>query len=304
MKQFGNKILSIVFVIFVMCVSLTVPVQAKNKSNVTSIKANTTTKVQLDEIGTKETVKLTFNNKETTEDNYVSTVILTINGKEIFKKFYNTEWIKPKAELIVTDIKTSDQRKDLFLAVYDSEWSGTYQELIRVTYKNGEASIDQLLKTLMSIKSPKTNEKFYDMSGRGYMLNPIESCNGLIKGDLVVSGDGTVKWHVCLYTGTADYFHGYITLTLKSDKLKPTDYPSGTIADTGISGKLKNSITIYQSAGGSKKIATVAKGKKIKLNEFKFVSKQLYVKVQYGNKIGWVSQSALKALVWDGTLHA
>lgn len=295
--------MSIVLVIFMVC-SLTAPVQAANKPSITKIKVNTTTKIQMDGKGAKEKVKLTVNNEKTTEEGYASTVTLIINGKEIFKNSYNMEWSKPKVELVVTDIKTSDKYKDLFLAVYDSEWYGTYQELIRVTYKNGKASTDRLLKTLKSIKSPKTNDKFYDMSGRGYMLNPIESCKGLTKGDLTVTGNDTVKWHICLYTGTADYLHGYITLTLKSGKLKAINYPSGTIEETGISGKLKKNITIYKSAGSSKKVTTVAKGRKIKLMEFKYVNKKLYVKVRYGKKSGWVSQNALKALEWDGTLHA
>ena len=126
------------------------------------------------------------------------------------------------------------------------KWYGTYQELIRVTYKNDKASTNRLLKTLKSIKFPKTNDKFYDMSGRGCML---KSCKGLTKENLIVTGNGTVKWHICLYTGTADYLHGYITFTLKSGKFKAINYPSGTIEETGISGKLKKSIAIYKSVG-------------------------------------------------------
>ncbi len=303
MKQFGFKILSILLVIIMLC-SLTVPVQAANKSNITQIKENMITKIQLDGKGAKEKVKLTINDKKTSEYGYTSTVTLEINGKRIFKNSYKMEWGKPKVELIVTDINTSDKYKDLFLAVYDAEWCGTYQELIRVTYKNGKTTVDQLFKTLNSIKSPKISDKFYDMSGRGYLINSIESCKGLINGDLVVLGNGTVKWHVCLYTEIADYFHGYIKLTLKSGKLKAANYPSGTISEVGISGKLNKAITIYKNAGSSKKVVVVAKGKIIKFKEFKFVNKKLYVKVQYGKKIGWVSQSALRNLEWDGTLHA
>ena len=297
MKHFVKKIFAISLIISMLC-GLTVSVQAANKQNITKIKANTTTKIQLDGKGTKEKVKLTVDNNN---DNYM--VTLTINGKEVFYNSYNMKWGEPKIELIVTDVQTSDKYKDLFLAVYDYEWCGIYQELIRVTYKNGKASTDQLLKTLKSVKSPKISSEF-DTSGRGYMLNPIESCAGLAKGDLIVLGNGTVKWHVCVATEIADYFHGYITLTLKSGKLKATDYPSGTIADIGISGILKKNMPIYKSAGSSKNITTVAKGKIVKLKEFKFVNKKLYVKVQYGKKSGWVSQSELKALEWDGTLHA
>lgn len=84
MKQFGFKILSVLFVIFMFC-SLTVPVQAASKPNITRIKENTTTKVQLDGKGVKEKVKLTISDKKTSEYGYTSTVTLTINGKKFLK---------------------------------------------------------------------------------------------------------------------------------------------------------------------------------------------------------------------------
>ncbi len=305
MKQFKNRIWFILLVVLTTCGSLKASAQAANKSDITRIKANTMTKVQLDGKGAKEKVQLVVNNKKNEDNSYTSMVVLTIDEEKVFEKDYKLEeGKKPKVELIVTDIKMNDKYKDLFLAVYDSEWYGTYRELIRVTYKNSKASIDHLLETLRSIKSPKMNNKFYDTSGRGYMLNPIESCKGLTKGDLVVDGNGTVKWHVCLYTGTADYFHGYISLKLKSDELKAGNYPSGTIVLTGFSGKLRKSIVFYKSAGSSKSVIAVAAGKEIKLTEFKYIRKKLYVKAQYGKNSGWISQSALKALEKDGTLHA
>lgn len=69
MKQFGFKILSILLVIIMLC-SLTVPVQAANKSNITQIKENMITKIQLDGKGAKEKVKLTINDKKTSEYGY------------------------------------------------------------------------------------------------------------------------------------------------------------------------------------------------------------------------------------------
>ena len=295
MKKIGKKILAILVTFFLLN-SLIVPVQAANKVKISRISANRTTNLQLDGKG-KEKVKLTYKK---------GNVRLTINGKTVLNKNYkySMEWNQPKVELIMTDVNTRDKEKDLFLAVYNLEWCGTYQELIRVTYRSGKIYIDPLLKTLKSIKSPKISNKFADMSNRGYMLNPIESCKGLTKGDLIVLGNGTVKWHVCLFSGTAGYFHGYITLQLKSGRLKASHYPSGTITEMSVSGTLKGNLSIYNRVGSSKKVATISKGKKVAVIGFTFVKNRLYMKVQYGKSNGWVSQNALKALRWDGTLHA
>lgn len=296
MKKIGKKILAILVTFFLLN-SLIVPVQAANKVKISRISANRTTNLQLDGKGGKEKVKLTYKK---------GNVRLTINGKTVLNKNYkySMEWDQPKVELIMTDVNTRDKEKDLFLAVYNLEWCGTYQELIRVTYRSGKIYIDPLLKTLKSIKSPKISNKFADMSKRGYMLNPIESCKGLTKGDLIVLGNGTVKWHVCLFSGTAGYFHGYITLQLKSGRLKASHYPSGTITEMSVSGTLKGNLSIYNRAGSSKKVATISKGKKVTVIGFTFVKNRLYMKVQYGKRNGWVSQNALKSLRWDGTLHA
>ena len=64
----------------------------------------------MDGKGAKEKVKLTVDNEKTTEGGFASTVTLIINGKEIFKNSYNTEWSEPKVELAVTDIKTKEKR--------------------------------------------------------------------------------------------------------------------------------------------------------------------------------------------------
>lgn len=267
-------------VVVMFCVT-GLPTQAASKPKITKIKAGTETKIQLDGKGNKEKVKLTVKKKwSEPEEEYggeicSSTVTLTINGKQVLKKTYKTEWEAATVQLVVSDVKTSDKYKDLFLGVYNYDWSGDYLDLVRITYKNGKATKDQLLKTLKAIKSPKLAKdiEHNDMSGRGYMLNPIEACEGLTKGDLKVNGDGTIKWHVCLYT------------------------------ETGVSGKPKKKLTLYKTAGGSKKVVTVAKGKKVKMTQFKFVDKKLYVKIKYGEKTGWVSKSALKAFEWADTLH-
>lgn len=296
MKKSGNKILGFILALLLLCNSI-VPVQAAGRVKITNIPINRVTKIQLDGKGAKENVRLTWKK---------GTARLTINGKTVLNKRYFRsidEWNPPQAELIVTDVNTKDKNKDLFLAVYNWSWSGTYHELIRVTYKNGKIYVDPLLKTLKAVKSPKINNEYADMSRRGYMLNPIESCEGLLKGDLIVLGNGTVKWHICLSSETAGFFHGYITLKLKSGRLRVNHYPSGTITQMSVSGVLKRNITLYSSAGSSKRVVTIAKGKKVKVTGFTFVKKKLYMKVQYGKKKGWVSKNALKALRWDGTLH-
>ena len=71
-----------------------------------------------------------------------------------------------------------------------------------------------------------------------------------------------------------------------------------------VSGTLKGNLSIYNRVGSSKKVATISKGKKVAVIGFTFVKNRLYMKVQYGKRNGWVSQNALKALRWDGTLHA
>lgn len=305
MMKIRTKYVAVLLMICVMC-GWTVPVQAANKFNVTEIKKNTVQKIQLDGKGAKEKVELTVVDKKVTKEKYSSTVTLTINGAKVFKNSYCKKWGPVEVELVETDIDTSDRQKDLFLAVYNCEWAGTYMDLIRVTYQDGKVSVDDLLDTLKKVKSPKLkqSDKDCDMSHRGYEVNPIESCEGLIKGDLIAPGDGTVKWHTCLFTGNADFFHGYIILTLESGKLQAADYPSGTIVETGVSGKLKKSITIYERAGSSKKVITVAAGKTIRMKEYRYVDQKLYVKVKYGTHYGWVPQSELGSLEWDGVMHA
>lgn len=309
MKHLSKKIISALLILSMLCI-IALPVQAANKPKITRIKPDTVTKIQMDGKGNKEKIKLTVNSKDTGKTNefdepiYSTTVSITINGNNVIKKSYKTHWDPATVQLVVTDIDTSKKGKDLFFGVYNYDWSGDYLDLMRITYKNGKATKESVIKTLKAIKSPKLKESYHDMSGRGYMVNPIESCDGLLKGDLKVSGDGKVKWHVCLCTeSAADYCHGYITLTLKNGKLKANNYPSGTISARSVSGKLAKKLVIYKKAGKTEKLVTVAKGKKVKMTAFKFVDKKLYVKVTYGKKTGWINQKGLSSFEWDGTLH-
>ncbi len=307
MKRYVISLLLCAF----LTVLLIMPVSAKKAS--TTLSANKETTMQLDGTGAEEKIKFIASEPVINEvpypdiegltyKTYTRTVGLEINGQNVFSKSYTQEYSAVKAEVIVTDVNTKDKLKDLFFAVYDELWVGTYQKLIHVTYNHGTVSVDPMLNELQKIKSPKI-KKEYDVSHRGYMVNPIESITGLSK-DLTALGDGTVKWNVCVFNKEANYFHGTIVLKLKSGKLKASNYPSGNIYQAGVSGRLKKSLTVYKKAGKSKKLMIVPRRKVVNFKAFKFVNKKLYVQVTYQKKTGWVSEKGLKSLSADGTLHA
>ncbi len=289
-----------------LCACVVLPTQAASK-NITNISPNKTVSLQLDGKGAKEEVRYSVSTKtvdsadgKTTDT--VKSVNLTINGKSIFEKSYKNESeLGPKVKLVVTDINKKDKQKDLFFGTTKGTGgsdAGVWEELIHITYDQGKVTKDPLLKTLKDIKSPAGKKYKWDLSGRKHLLNPIESYehSHFTNGGLKVDGKGTVQWGVCLTTGgeNPQWMHGYISLKLKSGKLTAANYPAGKLINTN--GKLRKNLALYKKAGKSTKAATIAKGKKVKITEFKFVNKKVYFKVKYSKKQGWISESELKKI--------
>jgi VCBS repeat-containing protein len=122
---------------------------------------------------------------------------------------------------------------------------------------------------------------------------------------LTTTGDGTAKWAVCLSVADLGYMHVTIPLKLKNNKLVlASETLSGDVLETGCSGGVNKTMTVYTAAGGNKTAFTATKGNVVEFVSYKIIGNKVYVQVKNEEgKLGWIGEKQFACIEFDGVLQ-
>jgi hypothetical protein len=288
-------------------------------------------KVQLDDGEEKEELYFKLSGKKISKEDDITTYKckfqITINGNAVVEETWKTDFYLYDSDdwryyclkhaVVVTDIDRSDGAKDILYMIDNTVY--------RMQYRDGEIVVkENISEMLEALKLPDSvvdlyaisNSSYVDM-GLGTRQNEsikLEYKNGKWRyvkdkdlgtiSQLMTSGDGTADWVICVYEYDLSCVHVALPLILKDNALQlATKTISGDVLEIYRDGSVTKTITVYTTAGGTKKAYTVKKNDAVQILSYKFVKNKLYLRVKNKNgKLGWIGNKQYKYLFVNGML--